>query len=74
MALKHDNCGGLVTCTEGPEPPDPDRHGNYWLRHKCQSCGETWPICDAPHQGLCPPSDVTIVDDRGVDPRAVCEP
>lgn len=72
MPLKHDNCGGLVENVQH-EPPDPDRHGNYWLHHKCQSCGESWSICDARYEGLLLPPDVTAVDDRGVNPRAVCE-
>ena len=73
MAYVHDGCGGHVKCVAGPEPGDPDRHGNYHDPYRCEACGDrftvTWVRSERRHLA---PSELTAVDDRGVDPAEVC--
>lgn len=73
MTYVHDDCGGVVEGVGGPDPPDPDRHGNYRSPYQCAACGERFTVIwSSKERRHIPPKNLTHVDDRGVDPAEVC--
>lgn len=65
--LIHTPCYAACESLGGPEPSDPDRHGNKYETYSCSACGERGSVMFFRHRGYQTPKEFVFEDDLRVE-------